>query len=359
MIIFLFIFIILIFIYLLLDLFNIIENFNIGNNNKQMIPFNNPFKTDFYIDNKHKQKDIIGLRPNSFGELFINRYFSQQMDKKKYNIELDIIKDINEYKINFGIISLEAYSYFELNTKVNNIEFIATLVNANVHILAHNDINIEFTYEGTYNRIYKINVIEENSLHHLSCKKLLNYLNISKYFEFVYIPIVNSQKIDIIYYIGINPISYLIEIQKKQNLHYININFKGREQDFIEQYKSYKLSLVDINNLIQFYPHLTIIDKRSNYINTISTQYILISNNKSPFVYIKDLFIAKKNILNIYGPNNLHSFKDLTIVEMNYNVFNIPYNIEAQKFYKSLNLHSNEDNIYKRFYRCYYYYYEL
>jgi len=307
---------------------------------EKYFPFYNPFNKNFY--KSEEQTLSIGLRKDTFGDRFITTFFPQYKINYKTK-ELDIINEINNYNINFGIISLEVLSYFLLKNGSLNINFIATLVNANVNILAHNDINIDFIYNGIYNKIYKINVLYENSLHHLSCKKLLNYLNISKYFEFVFNTNTNAP-IEILYYIGINPILYIKELQRNTNLHYINIDFKGNDSDFVNQYKSYSIELLDINNLTDFYPHLTIIDKRKNYIKTIKTQFILISNNKSEFIHMEELFLLKKKLLYNKTPD-WHEITKISIIETSNNVFKIPYDIGAKKYYDKLLIHTTKDDI--------------
>lgn len=312
---------------------------------KQIIPFANPFNPNFYKDDQHEKKYSIGLRKSSFGEIFANK-FLDKYNKKYYTTEFEILKNINNYNINYGVISLETWSYFIQQNPNNNIRFIASLTNANINILAKNGIDINLNYNGIYNKIYKINVLYENSLHHLSCKKLLNYLNISKYFTFVFNPTLENTNYDIIYYIGVHPIKYLINIQQKINLHYININFFEHKNDFLHLYKSYEHELLDINNLFKIYQHLTIIDKRNNYIKTIKTKYIFISNDKTDFKHMNEFIQIKKNLLFNYDVN-FKTMNQVSLVETSYNTrFNIPYNNDAKEYYNHMKIHSTVDNIY-------------
>ena len=68
--------------------------------------YNNKLSEDF-IDNNLK----IGLKKNTYSEKLIYSLF-QDYDKYYMNTELNIINNINNYNINYGIISLETYDEF-------------------------------------------------------------------------------------------------------------------------------------------------------------------------------------------------------------------------------------------------------
>jgi len=292
-----------------------------------ILNLNNNIELELFINGPS-----IGIKPNTFGDYFTNKIFNY--NKIKYIRELDIINDINNYKIDYGIITLETYSYFKSKTKKNNINFIASLAYSYVNLLAKNNININLIYNHKYKNIYKINVLYKNSVHHLTCKKLLNYLNIEKYFEFVYI----NNNFDILCYVGINPNKFINDMLNKQTLHYINIDMLEQKLDFINFYKSYFHDMININDLNKLYPNLTVINRNNPYINTIKTTYILISHNNIYFDKMHDLMEFKHK----YKYDNYFKIMNqISLIEMNYNRFNIPFNKGAKDWYYNIKIHSN------------------
>ena len=293
--------------------------------------YNNKLSEDF-IDNNLK----IGLKKNTYSEKLIYSLF-QDYDKYYMNTELNIINNINNYNINYGIISLETYDEFLKSENIeNNINFIASLYNINVNILSTNNSNVKLIKNLIYDRIYYINVIYENSIHHNLCIKILKHLNILQFFKFLFIldikKNININKMDILFYVGINPSNYIKELLKKINMHYINLNLTD---NFFKNNKIFKKELLNLHDININYPHLTIIDRNNNYISTISTKMILISNNKSEFKHITRIFKLKEE-------NKL--LNKLTLIENSYPILDIPYNKGVIEFYKMLKIHTtNED----------------
>lgn len=343
-----------------------------GFNDQYMIPFDSPFDTRFF---KVKEKKTeIGVIHNNFEARF-SALIVPTANCPKTKRNSDAIMQVNGRKLDFAIV-LQDVLYDAINginifkgLKLENIRLVATLYSGNVSIICPNDLPITDLSDiiGKIGRKVNISVGPKQSQHNISATKILRYLELEgrvnyKYYDTDEEIVANYKRgqIDLIYQVSEHP-SQLI--RKASNLvlsHVVSINalnngdlYKNtlNELEFYESHESYQKALHDMEDLVpRIYPKLVVQDRNKLYVPTIKSNYVLISNDRTP-----DRNVAKflNDIISyVKKPHGgkIYFLKAITPAGLSYNKIKMEYHPAAAVIYRKMNLTSDDKNSHCTFY---------
>jgi|688.fasta_scaffold89253_3 hypothetical protein len=245
------------------------------------VPYSNPFTKKFYAQDK-PSTFVFGAIKNTFSDDFLQFIKRNDIDEIRYEEDDSaLITKIRSNDIDIAIILAESVPFDN-----SDILFMASLGKAEINILADNNSTL---YKLTdmkkhENIIYKINVLNLNSYHHKSCINLLNFLDIKNY---TIITGINTLA-DIYYIIDTHPSKIIQTLTYKYPLHFIGIPelnngnpymYTDDEYFFYHNNLQYQKSNMLNKRLFELYPKIFISNVNDIFLHTISTKYILITNN--------------------------------------------------------------------------------
>lgn len=336
-----------------------------------MIPMDTPFKSDFF-----RRREIVtksGVVPDSFEAKFLAKFMPT--DKCVTCLShTELVRKVNNYQLDFAIIvetvlydAFHGIRHFK-GQKQSNLRFVANVFPGDVNIIAPDELPIEnFSDIANLRRKVTVNVGKKHSEHHLSCRMIAKELGINQYIKYLYY-IENAEiaqrykhcEIDLIYRIGEHPSSLIKAVTKEVRSHLVGLaavnngnifKIADSEKEFYLNHSSYKKSLHDLNRLVpKIYPYLTLKNQDQLYIPTVSTNFILVANDRTNQGEIVGLLNKIVDYMKLSHSKKEFYMKKMIPSSLANSKLPMETHPGAAQVYKRLNLHTDSEKSHCIFY---------
>lgn len=328
---------------------------------QHMFPFVSPFKTDFFASKKKVAKVAVN---GEFGAR-IAALFAPSENCHISNDEHKILMQVNAHESDFTVV-LEDLLFDAVNgigfpEKLKNLRLVATLFSGYVSVLCPDDLPLYDFMDADSSKLgrrVRISVGPSGSPHHTSCLKIARYLGMVNSFEFIFesdvdkiVRMWKNHEIDLIYQISEHPSMVIRRASDAMHSHLLSIrslnngNIYGYtldEQEFYDAFNTYHKSLHDLDLLVpRIYPNLTLIDRRSLYLPTISSRYSLVCHDRVADENVQNVLVNIITYLKQEVGKKKYFLKDITEATLSYSRTPIDFHRAAAQVYRNMNLISN------------------